>query len=56
MKIGAPLETKNETRVALTPESVKNLINIGHSCFIQKGAGINSGFTDTDYIKSGQKL
>ena len=47
---------KNETRVALTPESVKNLINIGHSCFIQKGAEINSGLQIMITLNLGQKF
>ena len=51
MKIGSPAErTSAESRVALTPESAKQL-QLGHECLIQKGAGIKAGYSDEDYSK-----
>jgi alanine dehydrogenase len=57
MKIGLPKEIKNnENRVGLTPEAVKQLVKNGHTVFVQKGAGIGSGFSDKEYAKAGAKI
>ncbi|MCQ6278366.1 alanine dehydrogenase [Bacillus sp. EB600] len=57
MRIGVPKEKKNnENRVAMTPAGVVNLLNFGHEVFIEKGAGIGSGFSDGEYTASGAKL
>ena len=57
VKIGSPAErTSAESRVALTPESAKQLQKLGHECLIQKGAGTKAGFSDEDYKKAGVKI
>ena len=57
MKIGIPKEIKNnEFRVSLTPNGVKELVSNGHEVFIQKNAGLNSSFTDQNYIEKGGKI
>ena len=57
MKIGAPKETfEGEARVALTPDSAQQLQKIGHSCFIESGAGLKAGFTDAAYVAAGVTL
>lgn len=57
MRIGVPTEIKNnENRVAMTPAGVVQLVKSGHEVFIQKGAGLGSGFTDNHYIRAGAKL
>lgn len=57
MRIGVPKEVKNnENRVAMTPAGVSNLLNYGHEVYIEKGAGMGSGFTDDDYLAAGAKL
>lgn len=57
MKIGIPTEIKNnENRVAMTPAGVVTLTNQGHAVFIQKGAGVGSGFLDEDYIEAGATI
>ena len=54
MKIGAPAEkAAGEARVALTPDSAKQLIKLGHECLIQKGAGKLAGFSDKAYEEAG---
>lgn len=54
MNIGIPKETKvHEYRVALTPKAVKSLIDRGHKLYVEKNAGISSGFKDTDYKRCG---
>ena len=57
MKIGVPKEIKSsENRVAATPAGVLELVKRGHQVIIQSNAGVGSGFTDEDYIKSGASI
>ena len=57
MIIGTPTEVKeNETRVAMTPNWAKRLVNAGHEVWIQANAGKNSGFPDEDYLSAGVKI
>ena len=57
MKIGAPAEkAAGEVRVALTPDSAKQLMKLGHECLIQKGAGKSAGFSDKAYEEAGVKI
>ncbi len=54
MKIGVPKEIKNhERRVGLTPASVKELTVAGHNVFIETGAGLGIGVSDSDYSSAG---
>ena len=54
MKVGAPAEkAAGEARVALTPDSAKQLMKLGHECLIQKGAGKLAGFSDKAYEEAG---
>ena len=53
MKIGCPMEKLgSEARVALTPESARQLQSLGFECLIQKGAGEKAGFSDNDYVQA----
>ncbi len=57
MKIGIPKEIKtNEDRVSLTPAGVLDVVNNGHEVFVQVGAGVGSGFSDSDYFQAGATL
>ncbi len=54
MKVGALKEIKpGEARVALTPDSAKQLQKLGHECLVQAGAGVAAGFTDAAYADAG---
>ncbi|MBU9710304.1 alanine dehydrogenase [Evansella tamaricis] len=54
MKIGVPKEIKNnENRIALTPAGVLTLHQAGHDIFVEKDAGIGSGFSNDAYIEAG---
>ena len=54
MKIGAPKEVASgEARVAMTPQSAKDLQKLGHTCLIQNGAGEAAGFSDAAYKEVG---
>lgn len=57
MIIGIPKEIKNnENRVALTPAGTKELVKRGHEVYIQHTAGINSGFSDEEYVQAGGQI
>ncbi|MBS9404355.1 Re/Si-specific NAD(P)(+) transhydrogenase subunit alpha [Halomonas sp. TRM85114] len=54
MKIGAPKESaRGEARVALTPESAKQIQKLGHESLVETGAGIAAGFDDEAYREAG---
>jgi alanine dehydrogenase len=57
MIIGIPKEIKNnENRVALTPAGAAELVKNSHEVFVQKSAGLGSGFSDSDYVAAGAKI
>ena len=57
MIIGVPKEIKNnENRVALTPAGAFELKRDGHTVYVQKTAGLGSGFSDAEYKKAGAKI
>ena len=57
MQIGIPTETvASESRVAATPETVKKLINAGHSVVIQRGAGVKAAYIDSAYEQVGATI
>ncbi len=54
MKIGIPKEVKiREGRVALIPDAAAELVRQGQRVYLQKGAGILSGYADDDYTALG---
>lgn len=54
MKVGVPKEIKNnENRVGMTPAGVYQLTKRDHEVYIQKEAGLGSGFSDVDYKNQG---
>ena len=57
MKIGCVREIKNnEFRVGMTPDNVRAYVSAGHEVYIEKGAGIGSGFTDAEYVEAGAAM
>lgn len=57
MIIGVPKEIKdNENRVGMTPAGVSELVKRGHTVYVQKTAGENSGFTDEEYLEVGANI
>ncbi len=57
MKLAIPREKlPGETRVALVPESVKKLVGSGFTVAVESGAGVASGYTDTQYSEAGAEL
>jgi alanine dehydrogenase len=57
MEIGVPKEIKDqEFRVGLSPDSVRVLVEVGHTVWVETGAGIGAGFTDADYQQAGAQI
>ena len=57
MRIGVPKETKTlEGRVALVPAAAGDLVKRGHEVWIEKDAGVKSGFKDSQYTDLGVKI
>jgi len=52
--IGTPKESAaGENRVAMTPQSARDLQKLGFQCIIQTGAGKSARFSDADYRDAG---
>ena len=57
MNVVIPKETSdNETRVAATPGSIKELVKAGLSVMVETQAGIKSHVSDTDYKNAGASI
>lgn len=57
MKLGILKEIREgENRVALNPGTVKQLTKEGFEVFVEKDAGMNSGYTDEAYENAGAKI
>lgn len=57
MHIGIPKEIKvEEGRVSLTPEACSSLVKAGHDVFLEKNAGILSGYPDHLYQSVGVSI
>ncbi|MCP9771314.1 alanine dehydrogenase [Synechococcus sp. Tobar12-5m-g] len=55
--IGVPTEIKrDEQRVALTPDGVRELVSNGLEVRVQAGAGAGAGITDASYAEAGARL
>lgn len=56
-KIGTPREVfPGEARVAMTPDSAKQLQKLGFECAIETGAGALAGFSDEAYAEAGVEI
>ena len=54
MRIGIPYEvTPGDNRVAATPTTVRQLIELGYDVVVQSGAGLRSAFDDASYESAG---
>ena len=57
MRIGVPKETKpQESRIGLTPNSVKILTSNGHEILVENNGGFEAGFYNNQYTKAGAKI
>jgi alanine dehydrogenase len=57
MIIGVPKEIKHqEYRVAMLPSAAYQLVKRGHQVVVERGAGVGSGYPDSDYEHAGALL
>ena len=57
MIVGLPKEIKTEEyRVGLTPAAVKAFTSRGHAVLVEEGAGVGSGFEDSEYAAAGAEI
>jgi len=57
MIIGIPAEVKkDEHRVSLPPDGVRELVSHGHKVLVQRNAGVGSAFTNEEYIAAGAEI
>ncbi|GEQ86507.1 alanine dehydrogenase [Patiriisocius marinistellae] len=55
--IGIPKEIYfQEKRICLTPDAVAAVVANGHRLLVEKGAGLEAGFTDNEYSEAGAQL
>ncbi len=40
----------------MTPDNVKNYVKAGHEVYIERDAGVGSGFTTEQYEKAGARI
>ena len=54
--IGIPREiSPDENRIALVPSAVQELVQNGHTVYLERGAGNNAKFTDVEFSEAGAK-
>jgi len=57
MTLGIPAETKRGERlVAASPKTVAQLVALGYTVIVQKGAGTEATFADAEYVAAGAKI
>lgn len=57
MNFGVPKEVRDlENRVGLTPPGVHALVELGHTVYVECGAGHGAGFTDEHYRALGAEI
>ncbi len=57
LTIGIPKEKNtNERRIPLAPMAIDLLRNNGHRILVEKGAGVEAGFSDSSYSESGAEI
>lgn len=57
LTVGVPREVKpGEHRVAITPDGVHELAGHGAPVLVERGAGLDSAFTDEEYAQAGAEL
>lgn len=54
MRVAIPRETyEGEGRVSASPSAARALVALGHEVWVEQAAGVDSGFTDDEYIRAG---
>ena len=57
MRVGCVKEIKNkEFRVGLTPDNVRAYAAAGHEVYVERDAGLGSGFDTQEYEQAGARI
>ena len=57
MIVGVPREVKaQENRVGLLPSGAYQLVKLGHQVIVGAGAGVGSGYPDSEYVAAGAEI
>ncbi|ARG97899.1 alanine dehydrogenase [Legionella micdadei] len=57
MLVGVPKEIKSqENRVGLVPASVREIVRVGSTVLVEKGAGLGIGISDAEYSAAGAEI
>ncbi|MFR9803948.1 Re/Si-specific NAD(P)(+) transhydrogenase subunit alpha [Pseudonocardia sp. RS010] len=57
LRLGVVAEsTKAETRVAMTPDTVRKVLDLGYAVTVEAGAGGRAGFDDAAYLAAGAEV
>jgi len=57
MNIGIPKEIKiEEHRVSIPPSGAREFVRRGHSVYVERDAGLSSGFSDEEYMSAGAAI
>ena len=57
MNVGVPREIMDkEYRVSMVPSGVNAMVKAGHRVFVEKGAGLGSEISDTDFEQAGAQI
>jgi alanine dehydrogenase len=57
MNIGIPKERRTfEFRVGITPTGAQQLVEAGHTCYVEHEAGLGAGFSDQEYQQAGAQI
>ncbi|MFC4496142.1 Re/Si-specific NAD(P)(+) transhydrogenase subunit alpha [Streptomyces ovatisporus] len=57
LHVGVAAESRaGETRVAATPDTIRQILKLGYEVVVESGAGEASGFTDDKYTEAGARI
>ena len=56
MNVGSTKEKNPEKRISITPDTSKNLKDLGLKVFLENGYGESLGYSDQDYIDNGVEI
>ena len=56
MNVGSTKEKSPEKRISITPDTSKNLKDLGLNVFLEKGYGESLGFSDQEYKDKGVEI
>ncbi len=56
MNVGSTKENNPERRISITPDTTKNLKDLGLNIFLEKGYGVSLGYADEEFKRKGAEF